>query len=180
MARERNSKHIVALKVLSKKQLINEQVIDQLRREIEIHSHLHHDNILQLYGFFFDEKKVYLIMEYASGGELYKDFRRRKRYSERQSAVYVKQVAMAFKYLHELNIIHRDLKPENLLLCGNHKIKLSDFGWSVHTSKNRSTYCGTPDYICPEMVHHKPYTTTLDMWTLGILAFELNAGAAPF
>jgi serine/threonine protein kinase len=137
------------LKVLSKKQLKNEEVAHQLRREIEIHTHLKHPNVLQMYGFFFDEKRIYIILEYAAGGELYTVLRSEGRLDERRAAIYTSQMIQAMKYLHDLNIIHRDLKPENILLCSNDIVKLSDFGWSVHTTKSRKTFCGTIDYICP-------------------------------
>jgi serine/threonine protein kinase len=84
------------------------------------------------------------------------------------------------KYLHQFNIIHRDLKPENILLCSNDVVKLSDFGWSVHTTKTRKTFCGTIDYICPEIINKSAYDYKLDLWTIGVLAYELNCGHAPF
>lgn len=89
----------------------------------------------------------------------------------------------ALKYLHEKNIIHRDIKPENILLSIDDEIKLTDFGWSIHVSdrnKRRQTYCGTPDYICPEIAYKKDYDFRLDLWCLGVLTFELNAGEPPF
>ena len=97
--------------MLSKRQLVKEEVVSQLRREIEIHSHLRHENILRMYGFFFDEKRVYIIMEYAAAGELYCILRNRGPLTEREAAVYVRQMVRAMKYLHSMNIIHRDLKP---------------------------------------------------------------------
>lgn len=170
----------MALKALSKRQLIKESVINQLRREIEIHTHLRHENIMRMYGFFFDEKRVYLIMEYAAGGELYRLLQERGPLDEGTASVYIRQMVRAMQYLHSLNIIHRDLKPENILICSGGVVKLSDFGWAVHTTKNRKTFCGTIDYICPEIITHRPYDGKLDLWTIGVLAYELNAGTAPF
>ena len=80
----------------------------------------------------------------------------------------------ALKYIHSMNIIHRDIKPENILVSTNDQIKLTDFGWSIHTggsSKRRRTYCGTPDYLCPEIVLQKDYDFRLDLWCLGVLAY---------
>jgi serine/threonine protein kinase len=170
----------VALKVLSKKQISSCEVINQLRRELEIHTHIRHDNILKMFGFFFDEKRVYIILEYAPGGELYASFRQLGRFDEPLVATYVKQVILAMQYLHEQRVIHRDLKPENLLISHNHTVKLSDFGWAVHTSNSRKTFCGTIDYICPEIINHIEYDERLDLWTIGVLAYELSSGKAPF
>ena len=119
LAREKKSKFIVALKVLYKKQLLKSNVEHQLRREIEIQSHLRHENILRMYGFFWDDKKIYLILEYAPGGELYKDLKKQPngRYAENIAADYIRQMCKALKYLHSKDVIHRDIKPENLLNC---------------------------------------------------------------
>lgn len=133
-----------------------------------------------MYGFFFDQKKIYIILEYACGGALYEYFQLRGRFEESVSSKYTAQMLSAVKYIHSLNIIHRDLKPENILICENDSIKLSDFGWSTHTSKSRKTCCGTTDYIGPEMFIHQTYNTKIDMWTLGVFAFELSSGRAPF
>ncbi len=119
-------------------------------------------------------------MEYAAGGELYRLLQEEGRMDERRASVYIRQMVKAMQYLHELKVIHRDLKPENILICSGEVVKLSDFGWAVHTTKNRKTFCGTIDYICPEILNRQPYDGKLDLWTIGILAYELNAGVAPF
>ena len=90
---------------------MREDIIYQIRRELEIHSHLRHENITQMYGFFFDKKRIYIIMEYVSGGELYKKFLDVRKFPEATVSVYIRQVASALQYMHKLNIIHRDLKP---------------------------------------------------------------------
>lgn len=110
LAREKRTKYIVALKVLDKEQLKKEGVEHQLRREIEIQSHLRHRNILRLYGYFYDRQKVYLILEYAAGGELYKQLQECKRFSEPEAARYILGLAKALKYCHDRNVIHRDSK----------------------------------------------------------------------
>lgn len=84
------------------------------------------------------------------------------------------------RYIHTKNIIHRDLKPENILIFDKDTIKLSDFGWAVRSSKRRKTFCGTIDYLSPEIVGRKEYGEKTDMWMIGVLAFELVAGGAPF
>lgn len=181
LAREKISKYIVALKVLSKKQLIKHNVQHQLRREIEIQSHLHHRNILQLFGYFYDESRVYLILEYAPRGELYKKLRDSKRFDEPTSATYILQIIDALEVCHARNVIHRDIKPENILIGYNGELKIADFGWSVHApSSRRQTMCGTLDYLPPEMVQHKVYDKNVDLWCLGVLTYEFLVGSPPF
>lgn len=180
LARERRTKYLVALKVISKSQLTSSNMEGQLRREIEIQSGLRHPSIIRLFTYFWDEQRVYLVLEFASGGELYKELKKKSKFSERKAAQIVADVAEALVYLHDRHIIHRDLKPENLLMTGE-RVKLSDFGWSVHApSTHRRTMCGTVDYIPPEMVARQEYSHEVDSWALGVLAYELIVGRAPF
>jgi len=181
LAREKRSKFIVALKVLFKSQLVKAQVEHQLRREIEIQSHLKHTHILRLYGYFYDQKKVFLILEYAPRGELYKVLQKAGRFDERLAATYVSQLASALQYCHSKKVIHRDIKPENLLLGMKGELKMSDFGWSVHApSSRRTTLCGTLDYLPPEMIEGKMHDEKVDLWSLGILCYEFLVGKPPF
>ncbi|KFM78735.1 Aurora kinase A-A, partial [Stegodyphus mimosarum] len=181
LARERKSKFVVALKVLFKSQLQSHGVEHQLRREIEIQSHLRHPNILRLYGYFYDESRVYLVLEYAPGGELYKVLQQCKRFDEKTAATYMAKISQALKYCHSKKIIHRDIKPENLLLGVNGELKIADFGWSVHApSSRRTTMCGTLDYLAPEMLDNKTYDEKVDLWCLGVLCYEFLVGKPPF
>lgn len=107
LAREKRTGFIVALKVLYKEELEEGKVEKQLRREVEIQSHLRHPNILRLYGYFYDDKKVYLILEYAAKGELYKLLREAGKFSEEQAALYIQQMTHALLYLHSKHVIHR-------------------------------------------------------------------------
>uniref|UniRef100_A0A914YP61 Aurora kinase n=1 Tax=Panagrolaimus superbus TaxID=310955 RepID=A0A914YP61_9BILA len=140
LAREKESLIVVALKILFKSQLINAHVELQLVREIEIQCHLNHPNILKLYNYFVDDKKVYLILEYCLNGELYKVLQNQKdsRFSEKQSAIYIFQVADALNHCHSKDVIHRDIKPENILIGADGELKLADFGWSIHMSSSES------------------------------------------
>lgn len=181
LAREKETKFVVAIKVMSIKQLKNAKFEGQLRREIEIQSHLRHTNILRLYGYFYDNERVYLILEYCVGGELYKKLQKEKTFTEQRSARMILQLADALSYCHSKKIIHRDIKPENLLMGHNGEIKLADFGWAVHTpSSRRTTMCGTLDYLPPEIVKNQQHTEKADVWSLGILLFEFLCGYAPF
>lgn len=180
LAREKHSKYIVGLKVLYKSQLLKSNVEHQLRREIEIQSHLRHPNILRLFGYFYDDTRVFLILEYAAQGELYKHLRTGT-FDENRAASYAACVAHSLDYCHSKHVIHRDIKPENILLGVNGEIKIADFGWSVHAPSNRrTTLCGTLDYLAPEMVERKPHDHTVDLWALGVLIYEFLVGRAPF
>jgi len=181
VAKEIRSGFICALKVLDKKQLMDAKVEHQLRREIEIQSHLRHLNILRLYGFFWDQKRVYLILEFAAQGELYRHLQKKGRFSEAKAAEYALSMASALSYCHSKRVIHRDIKPENLLLGIHGEVKIADFGWSVHApSSRRKTLCGTPDYLSPEMIKGKEHNHAVDIWALGILLYEFIVGSPPF
>ncbi|PIO70450.1 hypothetical protein TELCIR_07694, partial [Teladorsagia circumcincta] len=123
--------------VLFKSQLKKSGVEHQLRREIEIQGHLRHPNILRMYTYFWDEKRIYLVLEYAQGGEMYKFLKKMNRFDETTAAVFMFQMADALKYCHEKKVIHRDIKPENLLIGDNGELKIADFGWSVHAPNQK-------------------------------------------
>ncbi|XP_062867519.1 aurora kinase A [Trichomycterus rosablanca] len=181
LARERQTKFILALKVLFKKQLEKAGVEHQLRREVEIQSHLRHPNILRLYGYFHDSARVYLILEFAPRGELYGELQRCGTFNDPRSATYIMELADALYYCHSKKVIHRDIKPENLLLGSTGELKIADFGWSVHTpSSRRSTLCGTLDYLPPEMIEGKTHDEKVDLWSLGVLCYEFLVGRPPF
>ncbi|KAI8883699.1 auroralike protein kinase putative [Backusella circina FSU 941] len=186
LAREKKSGFIVALKVLYKTELVQQNVENQLRREIEIQAELNddrHPNILRLYGYFHDETRIFLILELAVKGELYNKLQEVKRFSEPIAAKYVAQMAHSLLYLHSKRIIHRDIKPENLMLGLHGELKIGDFGWSVRQSpltNRRSTLCGTLDYLPPEMVEQREHDESVDRWCLGILLYELLCGYPPF
>ncbi|KAL2787468.1 kinase-like domain-containing protein [Aspergillus keveii] len=185
LAKERSSGFVCALKVLHKSELQQGGVQKQVRREIEIQSNLRHPNVLRLYGHFQDSKRIFLILEFAGRGELYKHLRKEHRFPEWKAAQYIAQMTSALKYLHKKHVMHRDIKPENILVGIHGEIKISDFGWSVHAPNNRrQTMCGTLDYLPPEML--KPgsqdnfYNEKVDLWSLGVLTYEFLVGEAPF
>ncbi|MEJ1288481.1 hypothetical protein NN561_019512 [Cricetulus griseus] len=140
-----------------------------------------HPNILRLYNYFHDDRRVYLILEYAPQGELFKELQRKQRLDEQRTATIIEELADALTYCHEKKVIHRDIKPENLLLGLRGEVKIADFGWSVHTpSLRRKTMCGTLDYLPPEMIEGRTYNEKVDLWCIGVLCYELLVGQPPF
>jgi aurora kinase A len=181
LAREKTTEYIVALKVLFKSQLQKAGVEHQLRREIEIQSHLKHPHVLRLLNWFHDSSRIYLILEYAANGELYKELQKNQRFNEQRTATYIFQLADALMYCHAKKVIHRDIKPENLLLGITGDLKIADFGWSVHApSSRRTTLCGTLDYLPPEMIEGRAHNEKVDLWSLGVLCYEFLVGKPPF
>ncbi|AEO62542.1 uncharacterized protein THITE_2073368 [Thermothielavioides terrestris NRRL 8126] len=183
LVRHRESGFICALKVLDKAQIAREKAEVHVRREIEVHSNLRQPGILGFYNWFHDERRIFLVLEYAAGGELYRLLRREGRFPEKRAARYSAQVAAALRYLHSKHVMHRDIKPENILIGLYGELKLADFGYSVHAPSNRrGTLCGTLDYLPPEMVAagRKKYSGAVDQWTLGVLTYEFLTGEAPF
>lgn len=173
--------YILALKTLYKSEIIQTKVEKQVRREIEIQQNLRHPNVLRLYGYFHDEKRIFLMLEFAAKGELYKQLSKHGCFTEKRSSRYIDQMADALIYLHGKHVIHRDIKPENLLLGINGELKIGDFGWSVHAPSNRrTTLCGTLDYLAPEMVESREHSEKVDYWALGVLTYEFLIGNPPF
>ena len=180
--RHRENNKIYAIKVISKTTILESGMVSQMNREIEIMYRLHHPHIIKLINHFEDEDNIYLIMDFASKGQLYNHLKKHVKFDHRTASQYMREVISAVKYLHSFNppIIHRDIKPENILMDDNGRLKLCDFGWSNYEDNKRTTYCGTPDYLAPEMIKKEGHDTRVDIWYLGVLMFELLAGKPPF
>ena len=185
--RHKQTKEMYAIKVVSKSKVIKSNLLPQLRREIRIMYSLKHPHVINLYNHFEDDSNFYLVLELAQGGTLWHKLNRFKTFDEPTTAQYLREVILAIEYLHSRDppIIHRDIKPENLLLDKEGRegrIKVADFGWSnfFNPDRTRNTYCGTLDYLAPEMINQDGHSTSLDIWNLGVLLFELLTGTAPF
>ena len=177
------TKKLYALKVIDKRKLlVSYGKLDIIYNEINIHSKLDHENIIKLYNVHEDNENINIIMEYAPNGNLFELLSKEKNgFSEYKAFEYFIQVVNAVYYLHNNNIIHRDIKPENILIGEDNKIKLCDFGWAKElTLENRSTFCGTVEYMAPEIVENENYDYSVDIWSLGILLYELLYGHSPF
>ena len=174
-----------AQKVLDKKKLIQMYgKADIVKNEVIIHSKLYHENIIRLYNVYEDETSINFIMEYAKDGNLYELMSKpenKKGINEQRAFDYFIQMVNAVYYLHQNNIIHRDIKPENILLGKKGLLKLCDFGWAKELNlEKRSTFCGTVEYMAPEIVGSENYDYGVDIWSLGILLYELLFGHSPF
>jgi len=172
-----------AMKVIPKKSVEEHQMLHHLRNEVRTQMAMKHPNIILLHDAFEDSEHVYLVLEYASGGSLYSMMQTRGRLPESTAAMIFLDIANAVSHLHSKGIIHRDVKPENVLLCEHSIAKLADFGWCAEMPKDgaeRYTLCGTWDYLAPEMLHNEPHGAPVDIWTLGVLLFEMLTGRAPF
>ena len=178
----KKSNDLFVIKVLDKKRLKSQKLIEQLNLEIKIMYKVHHPHIMQLINHFEDDNNFFMVMPYASRGQLYTLLKKNVKLEQKMTAQFIRETISAVKYLHEHNIIHRDIKPENILLDQNYRVKLSDFGWSnfCNPDEKRKTFCGTPEYLSPEMVMKLPHDYRVDIWSLGVLLFECLAGYPPF
>lgn len=173
---------IVAIKVLEKYKDEDIQV-KKLKREISIHQKLSHENIIKFYQLDEDDDHFYVVMELVTGGELFEQICTQRYYYEKDAAPLICQIAQGLIYLHDRGIAHRDIKPENLLFKDNDMkvLKIADFGESKRYLENTlTTYCGTSDYMAPEIIKAQPYGNEVDMWALGVTTFVLLGGYAPF
>ncbi|XP_039118342.1 CBL-interacting serine/threonine-protein kinase 21-like isoform X2 [Dioscorea cayenensis subsp. rotundata] len=171
----------VAVKIIDKQTVIKNKIMYQIKREISTMKLLNHPHIVRIYEVIATKTKIYLIMEYASGGQL--TDRMCKGLTEREARRYFQQLIDAVDYCHSRGVYHRDLKPENLLLDSEGNLKVSDFGLSTLKKPGAllSTACGSPSYVAPEVITKKNYKgAAADVWSCGVVLFELLAGHLPF
>ena len=175
-----------AIKAIDKRNATNIQEKPYFRREIEIMYRIHHPNVVKLFGHFEDNTYCYFIMEYIQGGNIYSYVPKNgiRTISTQQVASIIKDVISATYFLHNMvpPIIHRDIKPENVLLASGMQAKLTDFGWSNYMQGDykRTTVCGTPIYLAPEMINNTGHDEKVDIWCIGVLLFELMTGVQPW
>ena len=179
------SKKVYCIKMMTKRDIFEQKLINQINKEIGIMYNINHPYSVKLYNHFEDNEKLYLIMELASNGNLYNFIQNNKNQKIKTKEMIKKiiiQVIEIIKYLHSLDIIYRDIKPENILLDKDYNVKLCDYGWASYLSKGQfcSAYCGTPEYVSPEVIKKYPYNEKVDIWGIGVLIFELVFGYPPF
>ncbi|XP_047943380.1 CBL-interacting protein kinase 2-like [Salvia hispanica] len=175
----------VAIKVIDKQKIVKVELINQIKREISIMNMVRHKNIMHLEEVMATKTKIYFVMEYAKGGELFKRIIKR-RFKEETARTYFRQLICAVDFCHNRGVYHRDLKPENLLLDEDGNLKVSDFGLSTLAESKRQddllhTTCGTPAYVSPEVISRKGYDgAKSDIWSCGVILFVMLAGHLPF
>ncbi|RXN33208.1 serine threonine- kinase MARK1-like isoform X2 [Labeo rohita] len=173
---------VVAVKIIDKTQL-NPTSLQKLFREVRIMKVLNHPNIVKLFEVIETEKTLYLIMEYASGGEVFDYLVAHGRMKEKEARAKFRQIVSAVQYCHQKRIVHRDLKAENLLLDADMNIKIADFGFSNEFTigSKLDTFCGSPPYAAPELFQGKKYDgPEVDVWSLGVILYTLVSGSLPF
>uniref|UniRef100_A0A1D1Z9P0 non-specific serine/threonine protein kinase n=1 Tax=Anthurium amnicola TaxID=1678845 RepID=A0A1D1Z9P0_9ARAE len=173
----------VAIKILDKKMVLENKLMQQVKREISAMKLLHHPNIVRIYEVIATKTKIYIVMEYVSGGQLSDKMSYLRMLSEKEARKFFQQLIDAVDYCHSRGIYHRDLKPENLLIDSKGNLKVSDFGLSALRKPGDmlSTACGSPSYVAPEVIIHKKYEgAAADVWSCGVVLFELLAGFLPF
>ncbi|XP_022707269.1 MAP/microtubule affinity-regulating kinase 3-like isoform X2 [Varroa jacobsoni] len=182
LARHLPTNKEVAIKIIDKTQL-NQSSLQKLFREVRIMKMLSHPNIVKLYQVIETEKTLYLVMEYASGGEVFDYLVAHGRMKEKEARAKFRQIVSAVQYCHQKRIIHRDLKAENLLLDAEMNIKIADFGFSNEfvPGQKLDTFCGSPPYAAPELFQGKKYDgPEVDVWSLGVILYTLVSGSLPF
>ncbi|MCD9641526.1 hypothetical protein HAX54_027739 [Datura stramonium] len=185
-ARDIRDGRSVAIKIINKARVDNAILMSNIKREISIMHRLRHPHIVKLDEVMATKTKIYIVMEFVKGGELFAKIAKAGKFSEDQSRKIFQQLISAIRYCHSRGVYHRDLKPENLLVDENGDLKVSDFGLSALTEQVQQdgllhTLCGTPSYVAPDILTKKGYDgAKVDIWTCGIILFVLNAGYLPF
>ncbi|KAI5095534.1 serine/threonine-protein kinase Sgk1 isoform X2 [Silurus meridionalis] len=184
LARHRGDDKFYAVKVLQKKAILKKKEEKHIMSERNVLlKNVKHPFLVGLHFSFQTADKLYFVLDYINGGELFYHLQRERCFLEPRARFYAAEIASALGYLHSLNIVYRDLKPENILLDSQGHIILTDFGLckeNIEPNGTTSTFCGTPEYLAPEVLHKQPYDRTVDWWCLGAVLYEMLYGLPPF
>jgi len=180
--RKKDDDKIYAMKVLRKEAIVARKQVAHTMAERNILKKIHHPFIVSLHYAFQTEEKLYMILDYVNGGELFFHLKKEGKFSENRVRFYVAEISAALQHLHSLDIVYRDLKPENILLDADGHIRITDFGLSkeINPDEGTVTFCGTPEYLAPEVLKGQPHGTAVDWWSLGTLMYEMLTGLPPY
>ena len=192
-----------ALKIVSKQHILRYKVVHQIQRERILLARLHDDGIVKLHFTFQDDDSLYLALDYCPNGELFDQIRIQRKLDAPTARFYASEIILVLEALRQAGVVHRDLKPENLLLTSTGHLKLIDFGSAKDikdpdslpkaasdndtaningetNAERASSFVGTADYVCPEMLDNKPVEYAADLWALGCVLYQMFMGKAPF
>ena len=184
LVREKNTGEMFALKALRKEYVIRRNQVEHTKTERNVLGTVRHPFIVGLNMAFQSKEKLYFVLDYCAGGELFFHLNKLGKFPESRARFYAAEIVLAISYVHNLGIIYRDLKPENVLLDARGHVRLTDFGLSKEgicsSSSGATSFCGTPDYLAPEILDRKGHGHAVDWWSLGALLYEMLTGLPPF
>jgi serine/threonine protein kinase len=174
---------LYAMKILNKQNVVNKKQVEHTLTERSVLGKMSHPFIVKLHYAFQTDKKLHFVLDYCPGGELFFHLGRAGRFSEDQGRFYAAEMTLALGHLHNHGVVYRDLKPENILFEANGHLKLADFGLSkegVESTQGSTSFCGTPEYLAPEVLNRSGHGTAVDWWSLGALLYEMLTGLPPW
>ena len=172
------------MKVLKKDNIVKRNQVEHTRTERSVLEHINHPFIVGMRMAFQSKDKLYFVLDFCAGGELFYHLGKSGKFPETRARFYAAEILLAISYIHSLGVVYRDLKPENVLLTAEGHIRLTDFGLSkegiTSSSSGAWSFCGTPEYLAPEILDRKGHGRAVDWWGLGALLYEMLTSLPPF
>mmetsp|Transcript_46496 Transcript_46496/g.129576 ORF Transcript_46496/g.129576 Transcript_46496/m.129576 type:complete len:351 (-) Transcript_46496:158-1210(-) len=182
LARHAMDEQHYAIKILKKIDILRLEQLQHTKDEVGILERVQHPFVVKLHGYFMDECRVFMVLDFVCGGEIFTRLRAAPmgRFEDEEAKFYISEIVLALNHMHQMNVMYRDIKPENLLINRLGHVVLTDFGFAKVLADRTFTLCGTPEYLAPEMIQGVGHGKSVDWWALGILLFEMIAGYPPF